>query len=85
MWQQGLTAALNFTAAAMLLSLVVSATFALAGWRRRQDLRQRQGRPQATDRFALGHSPFAGGMLDVAIEAAFVLRTTMLENGVRIA
>jgi hypothetical protein len=59
---------------ATLLILAVCAVVVMAGWRRRQDLLQRQGRPIVTDRVELGQTPFAAGVLDVAAETAAVLR-----------
>jgi hypothetical protein len=59
---------------AMLLTLAVSAVVVMAGWRRRQDLLQRQGRPIVTDRVELGQTPFAAGVLDVAAETTAALR-----------
>jgi hypothetical protein len=57
-----------------LLTFAVSAVVVMAGWRRRQDLLQRQGRPIVTDRIELGQTPFAAGVLDIAAETTAVLR-----------
>jgi hypothetical protein len=57
----------------MLLALAISAVLVMAGWGRRQDLLQRQGRPIVTDRVELGQTPFAAGVLDVAAETAALL------------
>jgi hypothetical protein len=57
-----------------LLAFAVSTAVVMAGWRRRQDMLQRQGRPIITDRIELGQTPFAAGVLDVAAETTAVLR-----------
>jgi hypothetical protein len=73
-----LTAILDSVAAlalpAVLLAVTISGVVVMAGWTRRRELLQRQGRPFVTDRIELGQSPFAAGVLDVALETTAVLR-----------
>ncbi|MEJ0017824.1 MAG: hypothetical protein WDN25_14905 [Acetobacteraceae bacterium] len=58
----------------VLLALTTSAAVAVAGWNRRRDVLQRQGRPANIERVDLVQTPFAAGSLDVAAEAREVLR-----------
>jgi signal transduction histidine kinase len=59
---------------AMVLALTVSVVVVMAGWRRRRELLQRQGRPFVAARMELNRSTFAAGVLDVALEAMAVMR-----------
>jgi signal transduction histidine kinase len=59
---------------AMVLALTVSVVVVMAGWRRRRELLQRQGRPFVAARMELDRSTFAAGVLDVALEAMAVMR-----------
>lgn len=58
--------------------LAVAAVFStiviIAGWQRRREWLQRQGQPTPPDRFELGQTPLASGVIDVAAEIAQVLR-----------
>jgi signal transduction histidine kinase len=78
MLQQELTAILDRAAAVAfpvtLLALSVSAVIVLAGLRWRRYLLQLQGRPVEAVRIALGQTPFAAGVLDVAAETTAVMR-----------
>jgi hypothetical protein len=56
-----------------ILALVVSSLIVVAGLSRRRDLQARQGQRPAINRFELGQTPFAAGLLDVATEACAVL------------
>jgi hypothetical protein len=73
-----LTAILDSAAAialpAMLLAVTISAMVVMAGWTRRRELLQRQGRPFVADRIELGQSSFAAGVLDVTLETTAVMR-----------
>lgn len=73
-----LTAILDSAAAialpAVLLAVTISALVVMAGWTRRRELLQRQGRPFVADRIELGQSPFAAGVLDVTLETTAVMR-----------
>jgi signal transduction histidine kinase len=59
---------------AMVLALTVAVVVVTAGWRRRRELLQRQGRPFVAARMELDRSTFAAGVLDVALEAMAVMR-----------
>lgn len=78
MLQQMLTALIHTVGVALLpvaaLALITSGIFVAVGWRRRNELLQRQGQPRAADRFEPGRTSFTGGVLDVASEAGAVLR-----------
>lgn len=58
----------------LLLSLVVCGLIAASGWRRRREMLARQSRRGIGRQFELGHTPFVSGMIDVAAEAAGVMR-----------
>src|SRR5690349_5360904 len=58
----------------LLLSLVVCGLIVVTGWRRRRELLARQSRRGIGRQFELGHTPFVSGMIDVAAEAAGVMR-----------
>jgi hypothetical protein len=74
----GLKSIWDVVEAAMLpmavLVLTVSTLFVMSGWNRRRELLARQGQPHRPDRFELGQTPFAAGVLGVAAEARAVLR-----------
>ncbi len=57
-----------------LLALTVSVIFVAAGWRARRVLQLRQGGHQTSNRFELGQTRFASGLMDVAAEVSSVLR-----------
>ncbi len=56
------------------LSFVVSGLFVVAGWGRRREVLRRHAPGRMTDRFELGQTPFAGGVLSVVGEARAILR-----------
>jgi light-regulated signal transduction histidine kinase (bacteriophytochrome) len=59
---------------ALLFVLMASLAFVAAGWRARQQMLRRQGTRSNANRFELAQTPFASGLMDVAAEAAAVLR-----------
>ncbi len=59
---------------AALLALSVSLGFFAAGWRARRALLRRQGDSGRVQRFELGQTLFASGLLDVANEVSVVLQ-----------
>ena len=60
-----LDSATAFALPVTLLASTASTVFVVAGWRRRRELLQRQGRPLAADPIELGQTTFASGLLDV--------------------
>jgi hypothetical protein len=58
----------------VLLAFTVSAVLLAAGWQRRRDILTRQGQRNPANRFELGQTPFASGVLDLATEARAVLQ-----------
>ena len=54
-----LDSATAFALPATLLASTVSTVFVVAGWRRRRELLQRQGRPLVADPIELGQTTFA--------------------------
>jgi hypothetical protein len=58
----------------LLLSLIVCGLIVVSGWQRRRDLLARQSRRGIGRQFELGQTPFVSGMIDVAAEAAAVMR-----------
>lgn len=71
---QGLELLQAVAAPMALLALTVSAIFVAAGWRARREVQLRQGGHQVSNRFELGQTPFASGLMDVAAEIGAVLR-----------
>ena len=63
-----------FVLPATLLASGVSAVVVAAGWRQRNELLRRQGRPLVADPIALGQTTFAAGVLDVGSETTAVMR-----------
>lgn len=58
----------------LLLSVVVCGLIVVSGWRRRRGVLARQSQRGIGRQFELGHAPFVSGMIDVAAEAAGVMR-----------
>jgi hypothetical protein len=68
-----LDSATAFALPVTLLASTASTVFVVAGWRRRRELLQRQGRPLAADPIELGQTTFASGLLDVGSETTAVV------------
>ncbi len=68
-----LDSATAFALPATLLASSASTVFVVAGWRRRHELLQRQGRPLAADPIVLGQTTFAAGILDVGSETTAMI------------
>jgi hypothetical protein len=58
----------------LLLSLVVCGLIVFSGWQRRRELLARRSGRGIGRQFELGQTPFVSGMIDVAAEAAAVMR-----------
>jgi hypothetical protein len=69
-----LDSATAFVLPATLLASGVSAVIVAAGWRRRNELLRRQGRPLVAEPIELGQTTFAAGVLDVGSETTAVMR-----------
>ena len=68
-----LDSATAFALPVTLLASTASTVFVVAGWRRRRELLQRQGRPLAADPIELGQTTFASGLLDISSETTAVV------------
>jgi len=76
--QHGLSTVLNAATLALLpvglVALTITTAIVAAGWNRRRAWLQRQGPADRGDRFELGQTAFASGVLDIATEVRAVLR-----------